>query len=220
MTRPESGRAESAACSGTERQGFAGPRTKQESRRRRTRRTRDIMFEVTTVGARGAVAQSGGLVSPSLQLARRGTSVAERPCEHRRTPWPPRPAYASPGPGVPCRLSGHVPQLGLTPPVRTRNGMTLAQPGGGAAVWADRVVPLSVEVTGGERDHGELGARDLHPSRIRARVAVGLGREPGPRRGGFDEFDDDLVARERTTAPMAASGLSQGMRSRVVSDSG
>lgn len=74
--------------------------------------------------------------------------------------------------------------------------------GGGG--WCDGVVPVAVEVVGGEGDPGELFVGDLDAGGVVALVEAGVDLEAGAGGGVGDQIDDDLVAGEWATRGSAA----------------
>ena len=69
--------------------------------------------------------------------------------------------------------------------------------------WADRIVPLAMELVPQDVDGGHRLIRDDDPLGVGFGVEFAAHAQPGLGRGAADQIDDHLIADQRLGAPPA-----------------
>src|SRR5947207_2038271 len=81
----------------------------------------------------------------------------------------------------------------------------------GEGFRADSIVPLAVEVVAGEVDGIHFGVGHLDAGRIGVLIELATNLQTGLGRRRGDQLDDDLMADERSAAPVAGDEREQAM---------
>ena len=69
----------------------------------------------------------------------------------------------------------------------------------------ETVVPIAVKLVSPELEFSHLLIGNFETGRIGIRIEFALHRQPGGRRGGGDEIDDDFMTDQRLAAPILAN---------------